>query len=81
MCNRLFHYMGFKNLIWIPEKDLKNYPDPSTVVYEAGEKFLMQHANYGSWSMGIYHQINETSPILKIRWLRVIIIKESPYGR
>ena len=76
--NRLFHYMGTA-VLWIPESELKDYLDPTTVPYKPGEKFLVQHAVWGTWTMGQYY-VHKTKPggysILWIEWTKVIVVND-----
>lgn len=73
--NRLFHYTGFKDVLWLPEQDIKNYPDFHSVHYAPGEKFLVQHAIHGCWSMGVYYPTNMRG-VLGVHWIQVIIINK-----
>lgn len=68
--NRLFHWMGPKKVIWIPEQDLKMYPSPNDIGMVTGVYFLVQHAVHGAWTMGIRRKN------LTLDWTQVIIIKE-----
>ena len=68
--NRLFHWMGPKKVIWIPEKDIKYYSSPEEAGFLVGVPFLIQHATHGTWSKGVRRK-NMT-----IEWTQVIIIKE-----
>lgn len=74
--NHLFHWMGPKKVLWIHERDLKNYPDPSQVSVEAGNSFLVQHAIHGCWSKGTYYESSNYG-CLMIRWQSVIVIREN----
>lgn len=67
--NRLFHWMGPKKVIWIPEKDLKMYPDPGQIGTATGVYFLVQHAVHGAWMMGIRRKN------LTIDWTQVIVVR------
>ena len=69
-CNRLIHWMGPKKVIWIPEKNLKNYPSPEQIGMETGVYFLVQHAVHGAWTLGIRRKN------LTLDWTQVIVIKE-----
>ena len=76
--NRLFHWMGPKKVLWIHERDLKNYPDPSTFkTPEEGVEFLVQHFLYGNWSHGIFvREKDQWNDRITIKWTQVIVIRE-----
>lgn len=76
--NRLFHWMGPKKVLWIHEKDLKNYLDPSVIFLpELGVEFMVQHHAHGHWVHGVFvKEESEWTNRITIKWSQVIIIKE-----
>lgn len=77
--NRLFHWMGPKKILWIHERDLKDYSDPSTFkTPEEGVEFLVQHFLHGSWVHGVFvREKDQWNDRITIKWTPVIVIREN----
>ena len=73
--NRLFHFMGPKQVLWMTEEELFKIPHPSEIPIEEGRQFRCQHFFHETWTIGTYEfnkELNRMGMTLK----QVIIIKE-----
>lgn len=75
--NRLFHWMGPNRVLWIHERDLKNYPDPKSFkAPEEGVEFLVQNHIHGNWVHGKFlREKSEWDDRIRIKWTQVIVVK------
>jgi hypothetical protein len=71
--------MGPKKILWIHERDIKNYSNPFNFkTPEEGIEFLVQHFLHKVWSHGVFvREKDEWNDHLTIKWTPVIIIREN----